>query len=116
MVNRLDYVDANERKLVKKIEVASATVEDARNGPHVPLISTSNRRGFISANVELDVKAVRQMRHREKTVHDSYDLEQETGRAVCRDCRIGEMRFGKGSASVELRVPDVECFVRDGGT
>ena len=54
MVYRLDAVDAYERKLVKQIEVASATVEGAHNRPYVRLVSTSNRRGVISAKVELE--------------------------------------------------------------
>ena len=41
MVFRLDAVDAYERKLVKQIEVASATVEDAHNKPFVRLVSGS---------------------------------------------------------------------------
>ena len=45
MVYRLDAVDAYQRKLVKQIEVASATVEDAHNRPYIRLISTHNRRG-----------------------------------------------------------------------
>ena len=114
MVYRLDAVDAYERKLVKQIEVASATVEDAYNRPYVRLISTSNRRGVISAKVELDVEVAGQVRRRERTVQDGYDLEQETGRVVYRDCRIGEIRVGKGSASVELRIPGGECFLHEG--
>jgi len=35
MVYRLDAVDAYERKLVKQIEVAAATVADAHNKPYV---------------------------------------------------------------------------------
>ena len=114
MVYRLDAVDAYERKLVKQIEVASATVEDAYNRPYVRLISTSNRRGVISAKIELDVEVAGQVRRRERTVQDGYDLEQETGRVVYRDCRIGEIRVGEGRASVELRVPGGECFLREG--
>ena len=114
MVYRLDAVDAYERKLVKQIEVASATIEDAHNRPYVRLISTSNRRGVISAKVELDVGAAGHVRRRERTVQDGDDLEQETGRAVYRDCRIGEIRVGKGHASVELRIPGSECFLREG--
>lgn len=41
MVFRLDAVDAYERKLVKQIEVASATVEDAHNKAFVRLINSS---------------------------------------------------------------------------
>ena len=114
MVYRLDAIDAYERKLVKQIEVASATVEDAYNRPYVRLLSTSNRRGVISAKVELDVEVAGQVRRRERIVQDGYDLEQETGRVVYRDCRIGEIRVGNGRTSVELRVPGGECFLREG--
>ena len=114
MVYRLDAVDAYERKLVKQIEVASANVEDAHNRPYVKLISTSNRRGIISAKVELDVEVAGHVRRKEKTVHDGYNLEQETGRVVYRDCRIGEIRVGKGSAWLELRVPGGEHFLLEG--
>ena len=69
MVYRLDAVDAYERKLVKQIEVASATVEDAHNRPFVRLISTINRRGTISARVEVDVEESAGVRRRQKTVH-----------------------------------------------
>ena len=114
MIYRLDAVDAYERKLVKQIEVASATVEDAHNRPYVRLISTSNRGGVISAKVELDVEAAGHVRRRERTVQDGDDLEQETGRAVYRDCRIGEIRVGRGNAFVEIRMPGGERFLREG--
>ena len=114
MVYRLDAVDAYERKLVKQIEVASATVEDAHNRPYVRLISTSNKRGVISAKVELDVEIAGRIRRREKPVQDGDDLEQEAGRAVYRDCRIGEIRVGKGNACVELRVPGGEHYLQEG--
>ena len=42
------------------------------------------------------------------------DLEQTTDRAVYRDCRIGEIRVGKGTAFIEPRVPGGECFLREG--
>ncbi|MDE2912776.1 MAG: hypothetical protein OXL68_07620 [Paracoccaceae bacterium] len=113
MVDRLDAVDAYERKPVKQIEVASVTVEDAHNRPYVLLISTSNRRGVISAKVELDVEGGGQVRRKKRTIQDGYDLEQETDRVVYRDCRIREIRAGKVSASVELRVQGGECFLRE---
>ncbi len=113
MVYRLDAVDAYERKLVKQIEVASATIKDAHNRPYVRLISTRNRGGVISAKVELDIEAAGHVRRRERTVQDGDDLEQETGRAVYRDCRIGEIRVGK-DACVELCIPGGERFLREG--
>ena len=114
MVYRLDAVDAYERKLVKQIEVASATIEDAHNKPYVRLLSTSNKRGVISAKVELDVDSAGGVRRQEKTVQDGDDLEQTTGRVVYRDCRIGEIRVERGNEWVELRVPGGEQFLRRG--
>ena len=114
MVYRLDAVDAYERKLVKQIEVAAATVEDAHNRPYVRLVSTSNRRGVISAKIELDVEEIGGVQRRQKTVQDGDDLEQATGRAVYHDCRIGEIRVAKGREFVELRVPGSEHYLRLG--
>ena len=115
MVHRLDAVDAYERKLVKQIEVASATVEDAHNRPYVRVVSTNNRRGVINAKVELDVEtSPGKVRRREVTVQDGDDLEQTTGRAVYRDCRVGEIRVEKGNEFVELRVPRGELYLRLG--
>ena len=114
MVYRLDAVDAYDRKLVKQIEVACATVEDAHNRPYVRLIATKNKRGVISAKVELDVESAGRVRRLERTVQDGHDLERETGRGVYRDCRIGEIRVGSGDACVELRVPGGERYLRQG--
>ena len=114
MVYRLDAVDAYERKLVKQIEVASATVEDAHNRPYVRLISTNNRRGTISAKVELDVETPGGVRRQVKVVQDGDDLEQTTGRAVYGDYRIGEIRVEKGNEFAELRVPGGEKYLRLG--
>ena len=114
MVYRLDAVDAYERKLVKQIEVASAMIEDAHNKPYVRLLATSNRRGTISAKVEIDVAEIGGVRRRQKTVQDGDDLEQTTGRAVYRNCRIGEIRVDRGSEFIELRVPGGEQYLRPG--
>ena len=45
---------------------------------------------------------------------DGDDLEQTTGRAVYRDCRVGEIRVEKGNEFVELRVPGGEHYLRRG--
>ena len=114
MVYRLDAVDAYERKLVKQIEVASATVKDAHNKPYVRLVSTRNQRGTISAKVELDMETTTGVRRREAMVQDGDDLEQTTGRAIYHNCRIGEIRVKRGDEFVELRVPGSEHFLRLG--
>ena len=114
MVYRLDAVDAYERKLVKQIEVASATVEGGHNKPYVRLLSVSNRQNVVTARVELDVATLHGVQRREVTVQDGDNLEQTTGRAIYADCRIGEIRVGKGNEYLELRVPGGEHYLEPG--
>src|SRR5271166_1317364 len=114
MVYRLDAVDAYERKLVKQIEVASATVEGAHNKPYVRLLSVSSRRGVITAKVEVDMESLTGVHRREMTVQDGDNLEQTTGRAIYANCRVGEIRVEKGNEFVELRVPGGEHYLKPG--
>ena len=114
MVYRLDAVDAYERKLVKQIEVASASIEGAHNKPYVRFISASNRRGTITAKIEVDIEGAGSVRRTEVTVQDGDDLQQTTRRAVYENCRVGEIRVGKGKEFLELRVPGGEVFLRLG--
>ena len=108
MVYRLDAVDAYEKRLVKQIEVASATIEEAHNKPYVRLLKVSNKRGTVSARVELDVENSGGVRRQEVTVQDGDNLEQTTGRAVYADCLVGEIRVEKGREMLELRLPGHE--------
>ena len=108
MVYRLDAVDAYQRKLVKQIELAAATVEHAHNRPYVRLISTRNRRNSISAKVVLDFQAKGGVRRQEYEVYGGEDLEEITERAVYKDCRIGGIRVEPGNEFVELQVPGGE--------
>ena len=114
MVYRLDAIDAYERKLVKQIEVASATLVDAHNRPYVRLLSVANRRGLITARVELDVQTLTDVRRQVVTVQDGDDLEQTTRRAVYHNCHIGEIRVQTGNEFVELRVPGGEYYLDPG--
>jgi type III restriction enzyme len=111
MVYRLDAVDAYERKLVKQIEVASATVEDAHNKPFVRLLSVNSKRGTISAKIELDVAAASGVRRQAVTVLDGDDLEQSGKRAIYADFRIGEINTAKGEEFMELRYPGGETYL-----
>jgi type III restriction enzyme len=54
MVYRLDAVDAYEQKLVKQIEVAAATLQGGHNRPFVKLLAVNNKRGAITASIEVD--------------------------------------------------------------
>ena len=115
MVYRLDAVDAYEQKLVKQIEVASATIDGAFNKPFVRLLSVSNKRGVISAKVEVDVEvAAGRVQRKELTVQDGDMLELTTNRPIYHDCRIGEIRVEKGNEFIELRVPGGELYLKQG--
>jgi type III restriction enzyme len=114
MVFRLDAVDAYERRLVKQIEVASAGIEGGHNKPFVRLLSVSNKRGVITAKVELDVQTPTGVRRQEVTVQDGDNLEQTTSRAVYENCRVGEIRVAKRKEFIELRVPGGEHFLKIG--
>src|SRR5664279_3877741 len=54
------------------------------------------------------------VKRQEVTVQDGDLLELTTNRAIYHDCRIGEIRVGKGQESVELRVPGGEEYLRLG--
>ena len=114
MVYRLDAVDAYERKLVKQIEVAAATVQGGNNKPYACVVSVSNKKGVPVARVELDVETLAGVQRQEVTVEDGDDLEQTTRRAMYADYRIGEIKAGKGEAFVELRYPGGEKFLSVG--
>jgi type III restriction enzyme len=115
MVYRLDAVDAYEQKLVKQIEVAAATVQGGNNKPYVKLIGVSNKKGVITASIEVDREnSAGAVRRDTITVQDGFDLEQETGRALYADIRIGEIRTAKGNQFLELKVPGSEVFLRVG--
>ncbi len=110
MVYRLDAVDAYERKLVKQIEVAAATIEDAFNKPYVRLLEVSNKKG-ISAKVELHVQTATGAKPQVLTVNDGDDLEQLAKRAVYADFRVGEINTTKGEEFMELRYPGGEVYL-----
>ncbi|MBS0228301.1 MAG: DEAD/DEAH box helicase family protein [Proteobacteria bacterium] len=110
MVYRLDAVDAYERKLVKQIEVAAATIEDAYNKPYVRLLEVSNKKG-ISAKVELHVQTATGAKPQVLTVNDGDDLAQLAKRAVYADFRVGVISTAKGEEFMELRYPGGEVHL-----
>ena len=110
MVYRLDAVDAYDRKLVKQIEVAAATIEDAFNKPYVRLLEVSNKKG-ISAKVELHVQTATGAKPQVLAVNDGDDLQQLAKRAVYADFRVGEINTAKGEEFMELRYPGGEVYL-----
>lgn len=112
MVYRLDAVDAYERKLVKQIEVASLEVEGGHNKTYLRFLSASNKGGTITAKVEIDViQKNGKVRRKEVTVQDGDNLEETTGRAIYKDCRIGEIRVSGRDSLLEVKTATSETFL-----
>jgi type III restriction enzyme len=114
MLYRLDAVDAYERKLVKQIEVASATVEGGFNKAYLRLVKVANARNRITATVEIDKERNGRVVREQIPVQDGDDLEMVTGRALYHDYRVGEIRVEPGNEFMELRMPNDEAFLRPG--
>lgn len=114
MVYRLDAVDAYERELVKQVEVASLQIQGGHNTPYVRLISTQNKRGSITASIEADIRSSGRVQRQILTVEDGDDLEQEAGRELYADFRIGTITVGNDNQSMELRMPSGESLLRPG--
>lgn len=114
MVYRLDAVDAYERKLVKQIEVASLEVEGGHNKAYLRFLSASNKGGTVTARVEIDLQQGGQVRREEVTVQDGDDLEDTTGRAIYKDCRIGEIRVAGKDSLLEVKAAGSESFLTIG--
>lgn len=114
MVYRLDAVDAYERKLVKQIEVASLEVEGGHNKAYLRFLSASNKGGTVTARIEIDAQQGGQVRRKEIVVQDGDDLEDLTGRALYKDCRIGEIRVGGDGSLLEVKAAGSESFLSVG--
>ena len=99
---RLDAVDAYERKLVKQIEVASASVDGGHNKPYVRLISVSNKSNKIRAVVEVDVQRGTSVAREQLTVQAGYDLEQYTNRSIYEGFLVEDIGCRKGDEYLQL--------------
>jgi type III restriction enzyme len=96
MVYRLDAVDAYEKKLVKQIEIAAASIEGGQNSPYIKLLSVDNRANKIRATLELDINNGRSTIRKSITVKAGDDLRQLTNRDIYEgflvdyiSCRVG---------------------------
>jgi len=103
MAYRLDAVDAYDRGLVKQIEVASLQIDGGSNKPYVRLESTHNRKGSITAKIELDVQRGKNIRREILTVEDGDDLEQLANRPIYENMQIGTINCGKKNESIEVK-------------
>ena len=105
MLYRLDAVDAYERRLVKRIEVASASVEHAVNRPYVRILAVTGRRGVISATLELVVANHGVATLRQRAVRDGDDLRSLTGLEIYRGLHVGQISLVRGDRFVEVLHP-----------
>lgn len=116
MVFKLDAVDAYERKLVKQIEVAAASVEGGHNKPYVRFIAPVSRgKSVVGARVELDVATAHGVARQTVTVTPLDKLEEVTKREIYRDFIIGqEIVDADDREFMELRYPGGEAYLRPG--
>lgn len=115
MVYRLDAIDAYERKLVKRIDVAGAEIRGANNTPYVRLLSVKTAKNKPPvATVELDTQGAGTVLRREVTVRDGDDLAERTGRDIYRGVSVGTIEGGKGRELVQLNVPGDIVYLRPG--
>ncbi len=116
MVFKLDAVDAYERKLVKQIEVAAASVEGGHNKAYVRFVAPVSRgKSVVGAKVELDMATAHGVARKTVTVAPLDKLEEVTKREIYRDHIIGqEIRDAKDDKFMELRYPGGEQYLRPG--
>ena len=116
MVFKLDAVDAYDRKLVKQIEVAAASVEGGHNKAYVRFIAPVSRgRSVVGAKVELDIATAHGVARQTVTVAPLDKLEEVTKREIYRDHIIGQdIRDAKDDKFMELRYPGGEEYLRPG--
>ncbi len=102
LVYKLDAVDAYEKKLVKKIEVASIRSEESYNKPYIKLLEVSNNNGF-KAKIEIDIKQggkVKRVKRTIKTNDDLYDISGE--RELYRGYIVENINCTPGYESIEF--------------
>ena len=114
MVYRLDAVDAYDQGLVKQIEVASLQIEGGNNKPYIKLESTHNRKGSITAKIEIDVQRGKKVSREILTVEDGDDLEQISNRAIYENMQIGTITCGKDNESIQIKGPGIDETLRPG--
>jgi type III restriction enzyme len=102
MVYSLTAVDAYEKKLVKQIEVASASIEGGQNKPYVKLIEVSKPGKPIKAKVELDMQNGSSIARKITQVQAGDDLEQMTGRAIYEGYIVNNIGVKVGEEYLEL--------------
>src|SRR3546814_17872554 len=84
------------------------------NKAYLRFLSANNRGGAVTARIEVDAQQGAQVRRKEITVQDGDDLEDETGRAVYKHCRIGEIRVSGDSSLLVVKTDGSDTFLSVG--
>ena len=112
MVFRLNAVDAYERELVKRIEVAAGVLVDDHNRPYIRLVSIHRKNTVIWARVEVDIATPSGGVRRQKlNVASGDDLRTKTRRSIYEGYRIGEIRVERDAECMELRLPGEDIWM-----
>lgn len=115
MIYRLNAVDAYEKKLVKQVEVAAATLDLGHGSAFVKFLRVRQSAGTVSAEIEIDAQTPGGATRRIKRwVDDGVDLERLTGRGVYVGYSVGEIGLAGGQAYFELRSPGSEEYLAPG--
>ncbi len=115
MIYRLNAVDAYEKKLVKQVEVAAATIEGQPGAAFIRFLRTRQSAGTVSAEIEIDARARDGMvRRTRRWVDDGTDLEKLAGRGIYAGHSVGEIGIQAGVPYLELRSPGAETYLAVG--
>lgn len=91
-IYRLDAVDAYQNKLVKRIEVAAASLHGTESKPYVRLLSVKATSTNVTARVEIQEKSARGVRLRVRELRQNDDLGATTGLTQYDGYRVAEIR------------------------
>lgn len=89
---RLDAVDAYQHKLVKRIEVAAASLQGTESKPYVRLLSVKSTSTTVTARVEIQEKTSRGVRLRVRELRQNDDLQETTQLSQYEGYRVTEIR------------------------
>lgn len=78
LIYSLDSIDAYNRKLVKEIEVVETGVKNDFNGAYLKLLDVANKKGTLTAKLEMDIRGSDSTRHGTVTVKKGDDLERKS--------------------------------------
>ncbi len=96
LIYKLSAIDAFDMELVKQIEVASFASKGHHNNAYLCLKSVDNKKGPITAKVEMDVLVKGVVKRKVVTLRQGDDLEEKAKRDVYSGYLVEEINCEKG--------------------